>query len=136
MKTKQKDIYVYPVIFRNEGEKGIAILVPDLDAATCAETEEKAFLAARELISITIMGLEEDGEEIPPASSVSEIALEKNDTVSLIDVFMPAGRLANRNKAVNRTVTLPAWLNAKALEYNINFSQLLQEAIKKELHLS
>ena len=43
MKTKQKDIYVYPVIFRNEGEKGIAILVPDLDAATCAETEEKAF---------------------------------------------------------------------------------------------
>lgn len=82
------------------------------------------------------MGLEEDGEEIPPASSVSEIALEKNDTVSLIDVFMPAVRLANRNKAVNRTVTLPAWLNAKALEYNINFSQLLQEAIKKELHLS
>ena len=49
---------------------------------------------------------------------------------------MPAVRLANRNKAVNRTVTLPAWLNAKALEYNINFSQLLQEAIKKELHLS
>ena len=77
MKTKQKDIYVYPVIFRNEGEKGIAILVPDLDVATCAETEEKAFLASRELISITIMGLEEDGERIPPASSVSEIALEK-----------------------------------------------------------
>lgn len=136
MKTKQKDIYIYPVIFRNEGESEIAVLVPDLDAATCAETEEKAFLAARELIGITIMGLEENGEEIPAAHSISAITLEKNDTISLIDVFMPAIRLASKNKAVNRTVTLPAWLNAKALEYNINFSQLLQEAIKRELHLS
>lgn len=135
MKTKQKDMYVYPVIFRNEGESGIAVLIPDLDVATCAETEEKAFLAARELIGITIMGLEEDGEEIPLPSSISAVALEKNDVVSLIDVFMPSIRLASRNKAVNRTVTLPAWLNAKALEYNINFSQLLQEAIKRELHL-
>lgn len=135
MKTEQKDVYIYPVIFRNEGKQGIAILVPDLDVATCAETEEKAFLAARELIGITIIGLEEDKEEIPPASSISAITPEENDTISLIDVFMPSIRLANRNKAVNRTVTLPAWLNAKALEYNINFSQLLQEAIKKELHL-
>lgn len=135
MKNNQKDVYIYPVIFRNEGKQGIAILVPDLDVATCAETEEKAFLAARELIGITIIGLEEDKEEIPHASSISAITPEENDTISLIDVFMPSIRLANRNKAVNRTVTLPAWLNAKALEYNINFSQLLQEAIKKELHL-
>ncbi len=135
MKNKQKDVYIYPVIFRNEGKAGFAILVPDLDVATCAETEEKAFIAARELIGITILGLEEDKEEIPLASSLQSIQLEKDDTVSLIDVFMPSIRLANKNKAVNRTVTLPAWLNAKALEYNINFSQLLQEAIKKELHL-
>lgn len=135
MKNKQKDVYIYPVIFRNVGKAGFAILVPDLDVATCAETEEKAFIAARELIGITILGLEEDKEEIPLASSLQSIQLEKDDTVSLIDVFMPSIRLANKNKAVNRTVTLPAWLNAKALEYNINFSQLLQEAIKKELHL-
>jgi hypothetical protein len=39
------------------------------------------------------------------------------------------------NKAVNRTVTLPAWLNAIALEHNINFSQVLQEALKQQLHV-
>lgn len=42
---------------------------------------------------------------------------------------MPSVRNANINKSVNRTVTLPAWLNSVALEHNINFSQLLQDAL-------
>lgn len=37
------------------------------------------------------------------------------------------------NKSVNRTVTLPAWLNFAALERNINFSQVLQDALKMQL---
>ena len=36
---------------------------------------------------------------------------------------------------VNRTVTLPAWLNAAALERNVNFSQVLQDALRTQLHL-
>jgi hypothetical protein len=32
-------------------------------------------------------------------------------------------------------VTLPAWLNAAAAERNVNFSQVLQEALKDMLHL-
>ena len=46
---------------------------------------------------------------------------------------MPSIRQANMNKAINRTVTLPAWLNAMALEHNINFSQTLQDALKTTL---
>jgi len=51
----------------------------------------------------------------------------------LVDVYMPSIRNANANKSVNRTVTLPAWLNAAALERNINFSQVLQEALKQQI---
>ena len=46
---------------------------------------------------------------------------------------MPSIRSANVNKSVNRTVTLPAWLNAAALERHINFSQVLQEALKEQI---
>lgn len=46
---------------------------------------------------------------------------------------MPAVRMAQNNKSVNRTVTLPAWLNAAALERNINFSQVLQDALKTQM---
>ncbi|MBR1454868.1 MAG: hypothetical protein IJ593_09555 [Lachnospiraceae bacterium] len=49
---------------------------------------------------------------------------------------MPAIRLAENNKAVNRTVTLPAWLNALAVSKKFNFSLTLQEALKEKLKVS
>ena len=49
---------------------------------------------------------------------------------------MPSIRQAQVNRSVNRTVTLPAWLNAAAIERNINFSQVLQDALKTQFHLS
>ena len=48
---------------------------------------------------------------------------------------MPSIRMAQINRSVSRTVTLPAWLNALALEHNINFSQVLQDALKTQLHV-
>lgn len=80
-------------------------------------------------------GMEEDGETIPQATPLHEVVLESNERAVLVDVYMPSIRLANINRAVHRTVTLPAWLNSAALEKNINFSQVLQEALKKQLNL-
>ena len=54
----------------------------------------------------------------------------------LVDAYMPSVRLASVNRSVNCTVTLPAWLNAAALERNVNFSQVLQDALKHQLHLA
>ena len=95
-----------------------------------------ALLSARELLGITILGLEEDGEDIPAPSPLSDIHTEESQTAMLIDVYMPAIQMAQENKSVSRMVTLPAWLNAAALEYNINLSQVLQEALKERLHVA
>jgi len=40
------------------------------------------------------------------------------------------------NRSISRTVTLPAWLNAIALKHNVNFSQVLQDALKKLFDLA
>lgn len=42
---------------------------------------------------------------------------------------------ANFEKSVKKTLTIPSWLNTAALEQNINFSQVLQEALKAKLHI-
>ncbi len=42
----------------------------------------------------------------------------ENERAVLVDVYMPSIRMAQVNRSVNRTVTLPAWLNAAALERN------------------
>ena len=71
----------------------------------------------------------------PPPTPLSDIKAAENERVVLIDVYMPSIRQAHINRSVNRTVTLPAWLNAAALERNINFSQVLQDALKDQLHI-
>ncbi|MCL1866547.1 MAG: type II toxin-antitoxin system HicB family antitoxin, partial [Oscillospiraceae bacterium] len=65
-----------------------------------------------------------------------DVSLEKGEQVALIDVFMPAVRLSQQNRSINRTVTLPAWLNAAALEKGINFSQALQSTLMNELGIA
>ena len=40
------------------------------------------------------------------------------------------------NRAVKKTLSIPAWLNEMAEAAEINFSGLLQEALKKQLNVN
>lgn len=132
----KKDRYCYPAVFGYDPEEEeISVMFPDLDCATSGTDDADAFESAKELLGCVLFGLEEDGEEIPEPTKLADVETDDNERTVLIDVFMPAIRMAQNNKSVNRTVTLPAWLNAKALERGINFSQLLQEAIRTQLQL-
>lgn len=130
---RKQDRYFFPAVFTYEDSQEIAVEFPDLDVATCGKDDADALLSARELLGITLLGLEEDGEDIPAPSKLSALSLASNQRAALIDVYMPAVRLAGINKAVTRTVTVPAWLNAAALGQGFNFSQVLQEALKERL---
>ena len=129
---KKPERYVYPAVFTYYGPgKEIAVDFPDLECATSGVDDEDALFSARELLGGRLALLEELGEEIPVPSPLSAVTVEKNERSALIDVYMPTIRLAHENKAVNRTVTLPAWLNAAAQERNVNFSQVLQDALRQ-----
>lgn len=133
---KKAERYVYPAIFTYETGKEIAVVFPDLDVATSGTDDDDALLSARELLGCALYGMEEDKEEIPPPTPLSKVTLAENERAVLVDVYMPSIRMAKINRSVNRTVTLPAWLNAAALERNINFSQVLQDALKAQMNLS
>lgn len=131
---KKIERYFYPAVFTYEPEQEIAVVFPDLDCATSGINDDDALLSARELLGCVLNGLEEDNEEIPSPTPLSQIKLQDNEKAVLVDVYMPSIRMAQINRSVSRTVTLPAWLNALALEHNINFSQVLQDALKTQLH--
>ncbi len=132
---KKVERYFYPAVFTYEPGQEIAVDFPDLKCATSGLNDDDAFLSARELLGCVLFGLEEDGEEIPDPTPLSAMEIQPNERAVLIDVYMPSIRLAQVNRSVNRTVTLPAWLNAAAMERNINFSQVLQEALKAQLNM-
>lgn len=130
---KKPDRYVYPAILTYEDGCDIAVEFPDLGVATSGVDDDDALFSARELLGCVMNGLEEDDEEIPAPSSIFSLQTKPNESTVLVDVYMPTIRLAQSNKAVNRTVTLPAWLNAIATERGVNFSQTLQAALREQL---
>lgn len=132
---KKTDRYVFPAVFTYEEGQEIAVVFPDLDVATSGIDDDDALMSARELLGCALYGLEEDKEPIPEPTRLADVTTETNERAVLVDVYMPSVRAAKINRSVNRTVTLPAWLNAAALERNINFSQVLQDALKAQIHL-
>ena len=133
---KKPERYFYPAVFTYEDGQEIAVVFPDLNAATSGVNDDDALMSARELLGCVLYGLEEDGKEIPSPTPFAQVQAKKNERTALIDVYMPSIRQAQVNRSINRTVTLPAWLNAAALEKGVNFSQVLQDALKEQLHVS
>lgn len=131
----KKDSYTFPAIIGKEHkEKEYSVYFPDLEVATSGISESDALNSARELLGTVLYGLELDKEKIPQPTKLVDIKINKNEYTILVDVYMPSVRLSEKNKSINRTVTLPAWLNAKAMEKHFNFSQVLQDALKEKLN--
>jgi predicted RNase H-like HicB family nuclease len=128
------DYYAFPA-FLYYDDDGISIEFPDLPGCLpCADTTEDAFRNAREALGLHLFGMEQDGEPIPEPTPIQQLAPEDGAVVSMVEVFMPAIRERMNTKVVKKTLTIPAWLNALALENGVNFSQVLQEALKARLH--
>ena len=111
---KMTERYCFPAVFSYEEGQEISVFFPDLDVATSGVNDDDALLSARELLGCVLFGLEEDEEEIPVPTPLTDVQVEENERSVLIDVYMPSVRMARVNRSVNRTVTLPAWLNAAA----------------------
>lgn len=135
MKKSLPDRYSFPAVFTYEEGKEIAVVFPDLNCATSGIDDRDALRSAQELLQLTMLSAEEDEEPIPEPTKISDIIKGANETVALIDVYMPSIRNEKNNRSVNRTVTLPAWMNAKAMELKINFSQALQDVLREKYHI-
>ena len=80
---KRTECYFYPAIFTYEPGEEIAIDFPDLKCATSGTNDDDALLSARELLGCVLNGLEEDGEEIPAPTPLSEIKTAENERAVL-----------------------------------------------------
>ena len=128
--------YVYPAIFKKEGDL-YSVSFPDLESCyTQGESVEDALDMARDVLCLTLYGLEERGEKIPAPSDISDIS----ETPGAFTTLVPCDTLEYRkfydNRAVKKTLTIPAWLNTASEREGINFSAVLQRALKAELHIS
>ncbi|WP_368506512.1 type II toxin-antitoxin system HicB family antitoxin [Caloramator sp. CAR-1] len=129
----KKDLYVFPAIFDIDDD-GISVEFPDLPGCfTCGDTIDEAYKNAKEALELHLYGMEKDNDPIPEPTPLNKIKIQKNQSIMLIEAWMPLVRSEMENRAVKKTLTIPKWLNDIAEQKKVNFSQILQKALKEEL---
>ena len=132
-----RDAYIFPCVFIYKESGGIGIYFPDLDGCVSSgESEQEACHNAKEALSLHLYGMEQDNEEIPSPSSIRGLVLENDESLVLVEVYMPPFRARQKNKFVKKTLTIPHWLNVEAERAGVNFSQALQSTLKEQLGMT
>lgn len=127
---------VYPIVL-TPADRGYVVYVPDLQINTEGNDVADAIDMARDAIGLWGITEEDFGRSIPEPDTVSaeEIEHEPGEIVTLVDIDFAAYRRAHDMRTVRKNVTLPSWLNAEAEKAGVNFSQVLQEALKERLRV-
>ena len=128
----------YPIILSPTEDGWILVSVPDFNINTQGADIADAMFMARDAIGLMGITLEDEGREPPAASDISQITKSagQNDTISLVDVDFSAYRRQNDLRTIRKNCTVPAWLSNEAEKQGINFSALLQSALKEKLNVN
>jgi len=127
---------VYPACFYPCEEGGYTVTFPDLPGCvTEGDTLSEAVDMAINAASGWLLEYVEDNKQLPNSSNIKDVVPNEyeNGFVSLISVDLDEYSKKYANKAVKKTLTIPAWLNTIAEEKNVNFSQILQDALTRHL---
>lgn len=124
----------YPVIITKDKNFFVAS-IPDFETGTQGESLAEAIEMARDAIGMCGCYMQDEKKDIPIPTDIGNVTKEASDILTLVDVDFDEYRKKHEMRTVRKNVTIPSWLNEEAESANINFSALLQKAIKAELHL-
>ncbi|MCL2061590.1 MAG: type II toxin-antitoxin system HicB family antitoxin [Firmicutes bacterium] len=137
--------YIYPAFFYEETEGGYSVLFPDFPCGTCGETLQEAHYMAVDFLHCVITYALSNGEKLPAPSDIKSITpIQQSEewtyknvfsTLVAVDTEEYQKLLDAKQKAVRKNVTIPLWLSELAEKQHINFSSVLQDALKQRLDL-
>ncbi|MCL2018227.1 MAG: type II toxin-antitoxin system HicB family antitoxin [Oscillospiraceae bacterium] len=129
--------YIYPACFYPEENGQYSVVFNDLGGiATYGNDLQDALNMAEDLLCTWILECKKDGEELPAPTDIRDVVTDcGKGFVSLVSADINAYILKN-NKSVKKTLTIPFWLNELAEKSDVNYSQLLQSALKAHLHVA
>ncbi|NMB06967.1 MAG: type II toxin-antitoxin system HicB family antitoxin [Tissierellia bacterium] len=128
-----KNRYIFPSIIKVV-EDSYEVSFPDIDNCfTFGDSLEDALDSARDVLELCLYDMEQDNIPIPEPSGIKDIKLDENESIAWINVWMVPVRDKMENRSIKKTVTIPKWINDIGIENNLNFSQILQAAIKEKV---
>lgn len=124
---------IYPAVFHKEDDS-YWVEFPDLEGCqSFGETLSETMSMAQEALGLYVVDLLENDKSLPQPSDINTLKAEENAFITLVSV--DANVYRRDTKAIKKTLSIPSWLNEEAEKKHINFSSLLQEALRQELSL-
>lgn len=126
-------LYHFPAFFHNAEEGGYYVTFPDRpECITEGDTFEEAYTYAQEALGLALEDEYLSRKPIKEPSITTDLICP-DGIIAVVTIDMDAYVRKNNSKAVKKTLTIPEWLNEAGIKANINFSQVLQEALIDKL---
>lgn len=124
----------YPALFHKAEEGGFWISFPDIpECLTEGDNMEEAYNMAIDALGLCLSDMEKNNIPFPAPSPVDKITVDADAVLVVIEFDMLAYKKRTSSRAVKKTLTIPEWLNEQAIQLNINFSQILQDALMEKV---
>ena len=123
----------YPVVFTKE-DVGFSTAAVDLPGCFSeGDTLEEAYANTQDAIGLYL----EDAAELPQGSIPGAFRLDDPQTqfICVVEFDDAAYKQKHAGRSVKKTLTIPEWLNTEAERQHINFSRVLQEALRQQLRV-
>ena len=122
----------YPAIFTKENDGDYSVSFPDLDGCfSCGDGMSRAAEMATEALDGYLASVMDRGLAVPKPSDIKDVKTANGEYVVMISGNPE--KLLKKNKAVKKTLTIPEWLNDEADKRHINYSSVLQDALKQAI---
>ena len=128
--------YAFPCVMTPESDGGYSVDFPDIPQCyTCAEDLPGALEMAQDVLCLRLYDMEDAGEDIPTPTKPGDVKTDGDEFVSVVACDTIDYRKRHSSRAVKKTLTIPEWLNTAAEKRGVNFSAVLQEALRNQLNL-
>ncbi len=138
----------YPALFLKEKDsESYTVIFPDLEGCiSCGDNLNDAFKMAQDALGAYLFEYYTKPNEIPKASRIDEIEIKLDEDdknyflydksfKNYVSIDLAEYVKKSSTKTIKKTLSIPSYLNEAGIENNINFSLLLQDALKKKLNL-
>jgi predicted RNase H-like HicB family nuclease len=120
--------YVFPAIFHGNEDGSYTITYPDLPGCISeGKNLSSALFMAESGLKQWLDYLSDKKERIPAAGDPVTIKISKGEFVNLVRIEL------KDEHAVRRTVSIPKWMDDKAVSSGLSLSRILQDALAERL---
>ena len=130
------DKFFYPALFHKEDDGGFWVSFPDIPECLTQGTDmSQAYEMAVDALGLALADRMKENN-VPVPTSIDFLVIAENSYPVIIEFDLLEYKKKHSSRAVKKTLTIPEWLNDEAIKKNINFSAVLQEALKAQLGIS